>query len=898
MGLPVLDGAPVAPAASRPLRAAKGLVMGLIWIAWAVSAALALGFLVQPVGTTAQLALSGMAGAGMVGLWLCCPKHGLPRTAFLALGSLVVVRYVYWRLSGTLPGLDDPVSFGLGLVLASAELYCVLILSLSLIINADPLARAPAPVPPEAELPAVDVLVPSYNEGSDILAVTLAAALNLDYPADKLTVWLLDDGGTDEKCAEADPAKAGAARARRAELQALCRDLGARYLTRARNANAKAGNLNNGLTASRAEIVLVLDADHAPFRSFLRETVGLFAGDPKLFLVQTPHVFLNPDPVERNLRTFAHMPSENEMFYAITQRGLDKWNGSFFCGSAALLRRAALEEVGGFSGITITEDCETALELHARGWTSAFVDKPLIAGLQPETFAAFIGQRARWCQGMFQILLLKNPLTKAGLQPIQRLAYLSSMAYWFFPLPRLIFMLAPLLHIFFDVKIFVSSIDEVLAFTATYVVANLMIQNYLYGRVRWPWISELYEYVQGVYLARSIVAVLISPRKPRFNVTAKGTVLETDQLSPLAWPFFAIFGALAAGCATAAWRYLYEPGVTSLMLVVGLWCLFNLVIAGVALGVVAERRLSERCPSLPVARFGRVSMGSLYFAVAVERVSSEGCTLRRFDGTPWPDDGGDRATLTLTPLPDGRVFAPFAIRACAEARGDTGRVVFAAMTPATYRALADLMYGDAAPLRAFLAGRHRHKSLLAGSLRFLAWGVTEPVRAFGQLARATSAARRAEPIADGVVESKAPAVILPPAESVRPIPVSATALTFDAVSHTVEAIPVPQKPVTVPEAPAVPEPVAGASIPPMTAEASQAVMRELLSEAPVANATGIVLDPALWKASVLALAAAEGIGADTAEVPVAQDPATVPEAKIRPAHRDPRMRGAAFRSAA
>ena len=92
------------------------------------------------------------------------------------------------------------------------------------------------------------------------------------------------------------------------------------------------------------------------------------------------------------------MPSENEMFYAITQRGLDKWNGSFFCGSAALLRRAALAESGGFSGITITEDCETAFELHARGWTSLYVDKPLIAGLQPETFAS--RSSANGCAGV------------------------------------------------------------------------------------------------------------------------------------------------------------------------------------------------------------------------------------------------------------------------------------------------------------------------------------------------------------------------------------------------------------------------------------------------------------------------------------------------------------------
>ena len=128
------------------------------------------------------------------------------------------------------------------------------------------------------------------------------------------------------------------------------------------------------------------------------------------------------------------------MFYSVTQRGLDKWNGSFFCGSAALLRRRALDEAGGFSGVTITEDCETAFELHSRGWNSIYVDTPLIAGLQPDTLVAFIGQRSRWCQGMFQILMLKNPLFKRGLHPIQKLAYLSSMTFWFFPVPRMIFM--------------------------------------------------------------------------------------------------------------------------------------------------------------------------------------------------------------------------------------------------------------------------------------------------------------------------------------------------------------------------------------------------------------------------------------------------------------------------
>ena len=236
------DAAPAAePFAAMPRLRGSRVALGLIWATWSLCGSLALGFLAQPVGTSAQLALCASAGAGMLVLWLFFPRRGLPRMAFLTLGTSVVIRYVYWRLTGTLPNLDDPVSFSLGLVLALAELYCVLILTVSLIINAEPLARSAAPALPDADSPTVDIFIPTYNESTEILSLTLAAAKNLDYPETRFTVWLLDDGGTDQKCADADPAKAGAAAARRAELQALCARLGARYLTRARNQHAKAG---------------------------------------------------------------------------------------------------------------------------------------------------------------------------------------------------------------------------------------------------------------------------------------------------------------------------------------------------------------------------------------------------------------------------------------------------------------------------------------------------------------------------------------------------------------------------------------------------------------------------------------------------------------------------------
>jgi cellulose synthase (UDP-forming) len=727
--------------ASAPWLAANaarvsGFLSVLRWAGWALCASLASVFLWQPVGVRAQLGL-GVAVILAMMLIRSVGSGRFMRWTFLALGSFIILRYVYWRATQTLPDFDDVLGLTFGTLLALAELYCAFVLAVSLIINADPLARNDAPSVRDAELPDVDVFIPSYDEDPEILAMTVAAARSMDYPVGKLKVWLLDDGGTDQKCADPDPAKARRARSRRRALQILCAELGASYLTRPRNEQAKAGNLNNGLAHSAAPIVVVFDADHVPFRSFLRETIGHFAGDPKLFLVQTPHVFLNRDPVERNLRTFDRMPSENEMFYSVTQRGLDKWNGSFFCGSAALLRRAALQTTNGFSGITVTEDCETAFELHRAGWTSVYVDKPLTAGLQPETFGSFIDQRSRWCQGMFQLFLMKSPVLEPGLTPIQRLAYLSNMTYWLFPLPRLIFMFAPLMHIFFDIKLFVSTVDEAVAYAATYVVVSTMIQNELFGHVRWPWMSELYEYVQGMYLAKAIASVVVAPRKPTFKVTAKGGPLDSDHLSERAWPFIASFVVLLLGVATAAWRYAFEPGVTDTMLVVGLWALFNLVIAGAALGVVAERRELRRNPRLVVKRRGQVCFDLHTADVSIENVSVGGCAIRvAAAGFMERPAATSRGRLTIDGVgDDAGTQALDVVWARTERDGDSVVIglKFAVRSPADYLVLADLMYGDAGALAKFLAKRRKHMGILRGSAVFLRWAVCEPARALSYL---------------------------------------------------------------------------------------------------------------------------------------------------------------------
>ncbi len=719
-------------------------------LSWALATVAMVGLATAPIGVTAELAV----GSAVIVAMFAVRRMGsgpVQRHVYLALGTLIVLRYVWWRTTETLPPVDDIVGFSAGLTLYLAEMFCVGMLFISLFVIADPLRRPPARRLKDEDCPSVDVYVPTYNESSDLIAATLAAATTMDWPADRLRVYLLDDGGTDQKRNCDDPVAAAAAEARRVELTALAEELGATYLTRARNNSAKAGNLNAALGRTSGELVAVFDADHAPTHDFLRETVGHFADDPRLFLVQTPHFFLNPDPIEKNLVTWARMPSENEMFYSVIQRGLDRWNAAFFCGSAAVLRRTALEEAGGFSGISITEDCETALDLHSRGWNSRFVDKPMIAGLQPETLAQFIGQRSRWCRGMVQILMMKNPLFKRGLSMAQRIAYLSSSLFWLFPLPRLAFVVAPLLYIFLGVKLYVANVHEFVAYTVVYMIVNMMMQNHLYGRVRWPWISELYEYIQMPYLTGAIASVLINPRKPTFNVTAKGVTTDVARLSELATPYFVIFSVLVVGSVVAFQRFFADPELNDLMLVVGLWNTFNLVIAGVALGVVAERPERRRSQRLDVVRKAELVVGDTVLPVVIEDISIGGVRLRPLGHAPAGLDLRG-ATGTLLMALD-RDQAPTRVTVTARRIGaDDGGAFwgmqFKQLTSTGYLAVADVMYGHASVLDRFRERRRSGKSLVAGSLQFLGWAFAQSGRAMRMAARGNSSGAHVVEVGD------------------------------------------------------------------------------------------------------------------------------------------------------
>jgi cellulose synthase (UDP-forming) len=574
--------------------------------------------------------------------------------------------------------------------------------------------------------------VPSYNEEADLLRVTLTAATQIDYPAHKLAVYLLDDGGTVQKRTDADPRKAAEALECHESLQALCAELGVNYLTRDRNVSAKAGNINSALAHSTGDLILILDADHVPTQDILQRTVGHFLKDPDLFLVQTPHFFINPDPIEHNLGTFNSMPSENEMFYGVIQKGLDSWNASF-CGSAAMLRRSHLMTVGGIAGTSITEDAETALDLHSKGFKSIYVDRPMVAGLSPETFSAFIVQRTRWAQGMFQILLLKNPAFKRGLTLAQRLCYLSSSTFWLFPFTRLTFLAAPLFYLIFGLKVFEASLEEFYAFATFHVACSLMMSNFLFGKHRRPFVSDMYELLQAVFTFGALVSVLINPRKPTFKVAPKAETVDQDFVSQLVKPFAVILAVLIGTTAVGVYRWIEFPLERDHLMIVMVWHFVNIILATGAFGVMFERARPQVAGAIPRSKpVNLVTPDGAFRATLIETTVEKGRLLIEGGAHMVGFASGKAALQVVVPGRADISNLPVLIQgAGATGNGTVLDVKYMPRDAEDDGDLVRLCYGDSAVWVAFQQGRQKRVPVVLGMLTLFLRGLKRSLAMLG-----------------------------------------------------------------------------------------------------------------------------------------------------------------------
>lgn len=635
-----------------------------------------------------------------VALWLDRSASYLVTLTLMLLSIYCTFRYAFWRLSSTTNYFRDSglshhrLELLLMGVLLLSECYAFVVLLLGYLQMVWPLRRTPVPLPEDtAEWPAVDVLIPTLNEPLEVVRFTALAAANMDWPADRLNVYILDDG-------------------RREEFRQFAEEAGIGYMTREDNRFAKAGNLNAALERVDSPFVVVFDADHVPTRSFLQMAMGWFLRDARLGILQTPHHFYSPDPFERNLRQFHTIPNEDELFYGIVQDGNDFWNATYFCGSCAVLRRAALDEAGGMAVETVTEDAHTSMRMQRLGWNSAYVNIPQAAGLATERLSEHVRQRIRWARGMVQILRIENPLFARGLTAAQRLCYFNSMSHFLYALPRLIFLTAPLMYLIFGYSTIAGGWATILVYVAPHLVLSSLTRSRIQGAHRHSFWTEIYETVLAPHLLLPTLFAFLRPRQGRFQVTPKGTVVNQEffdgrvalpTLLLLSFNWFGLCCTLPRLFQFPAWHgpawaarllvwpsTLYDPTHRGTVAINAAWSIFNLVLLGVASAVAWEsqqRRKSVRVQmELPSEVF--LPDGSAVRGVTSDLSSGGVRTTLEYDLALRP---GDTVQFVFPVLEDTAVLSATVVAM----EGRVLRASFDHLNLEEIEALALLLYGRA-----------------------------------------------------------------------------------------------------------------------------------------------------------------------------------------------------------
>lgn len=514
----------------------------------------------------------------LVILFLFAKRRTDFRRPFIVVSILYNIVYLLWRTLYTIPLHFGITSLVLGVILLLAEWMGFWQSLTTRLLFWKPFQYQQWPPKSFADAPTVDVFIATYNENMQILRRTIAGCQNMDYPADYLNIYLCDDGA-------------------RTEARALAEELGIHYLSRKDRSHAKAGNINNALSQSNGEFVMLLDADMVPKSAFLAKVMGYFT-DEHLGFVQTPQVFYNPDPFQYNLKMDKHIPNEQDFFMMDIQAGRDTYNAVLHVGTNAVFRRKALEDIGGIPTGTITEDMATGMLIQAHGYKTKFVKEVLCTGLSVESFTDLVKQRERWCRGNIQVAKKWKPLTIPGLTLAQRLIYFDGLVYWFFGVQKLIFVLCPLIYMIFNVVILKASVHDLLLFWFPSFSASVLTFRTLVKKSRTITWSHIYEVAMAPYLALSAVVEALFSRPIPFRVTPKGTNSEKRTFSVrTALPHILLLIITILGWIMIIQRFNNSSADVNSMLINGAWSIYNVFAILISIFVCMERprmRSAER----------------------------------------------------------------------------------------------------------------------------------------------------------------------------------------------------------------------------------------------------------------------------------------------------------------
>jgi cellulose synthase (UDP-forming) len=580
---------------------------------------------------------------------------------FAAMTALV--GYLTWRIAFTLPAGGANAIAAWTLIAFEAIPLIGMSVRMATLWNIDSAAPRPVSQPPAGLR--VAVLIPTYDEPAEVIAPTIAASVALE-PAHQ--TWVLDDGD-------------------RPWVQEICEQYGARYVAREAHDHAKAGNLNNALDLMAAEaaagaedidVIAVLDCDHVPLESFLTATLGWFA-DPSIALVQGPQSFYNAGAFDDD-----GVNGEQGLFFNVLMAARNHRDaGPFWCGSTALVRTAALREIGGVSTDTIVEDMHTTLGLLRAGWRTAYHHQTLAVGLAPATADQYLLQRRRWGMGAMQVLT-KEKLwaAKHWLSWRNYYEYLTGTLWWLEGAATVLVLMVPVALLLSGAQ---TSTAGPLAFTGVFAatfVARLWGAKRLY-RHQLSWTNALALRVLRIPVGISCVWWLLTRRTLEFQVTPKeGSAQRTQGRVPrvllvLLAGLAVVVGYAAAGLAGAVpWRA--TPGAT---VASGAWLL--VAATTVAFGVRRIRAAEFASSRRNAHRFGVRATVSVDGAPSQLVDASVGGVAIRVPATEVPGAG-----LVQVGLPGMEPVKLSVVRAIDGGSGD--RIVSLQVLPGDWAAMRTL----------------------------------------------------------------------------------------------------------------------------------------------------------------------------------------------------------------
>ncbi len=410
-------------------------IVGTVLLAAAVAVVLRL------LGASEHNVVAGVAGLVFASvIWLPVTRRWSARAHLCWASSIFLfVVYLTYALEWTFASHLGAASTAGGLLLwvlevFAAALCCAYLWEICDALGTEHWRRRITPTTrlevPDSELPMISLHVPAHNEPPDMVIDTLRSLLRLDYP--RYEIILIDDNTDDEQLWR--------------PVEAWCERHGVKFAHLENWPGYKSGALNYALrrlTSPEAELIGVVDSDYQIEPGFLRRCAPAFA-DPWIGFVQAPQDYRG----WTESRYYRRLYYSYKYFFSVSQPSRNEHDGAIFAGTMGLIRRVALDELGGWNEWCITEDAELSIRLLRAGWHGLHVDQSWGYGIMPLTFEALKGQRYRWCFGGIQILRMHWRSMMPGRQGRQnhlavgqRWAYLAGALQWYGDLLGLLFLI-------------------------------------------------------------------------------------------------------------------------------------------------------------------------------------------------------------------------------------------------------------------------------------------------------------------------------------------------------------------------------------------------------------------------------------------------------------------------